>query len=141
MFTGTPIDVELHGRLMERWDSIIDQLIAKVGSKYGCYEGRSFRRERFKNWLDANGLWWPEKNGQLLLNARIFHEMVRIHPQVSDLRELMNSVSKMRLNTLAVGRDGFNRCRLSAFGQKTSRNSPSNAEFIFGPSCLDAWIN
>lgn len=28
-----------------------------------------------------------------------------------------------------------NRCMLSAFGQKASRNSPSNAKFIFGPSC------
>ena len=69
------------------------------------------------------------------LNAKTFHEMVRIHPQVSDLRELMDSVSKMRLNSLIVGRDGFNRCMLSAFGQKASRNSPSNAKFIFGPSC------
>src|ERR1700722_11676487 len=75
------------------------------------------------------------ENGQLLLNARTFHEMVRIHPQVSELRELMDSVSKMRLNSLTVGSDGFNRCMLSAFGQKASRNSPSNAKFIFGPSC------
>jgi DNA polymerase-1 len=135
MFTGTPIDVELLDRLKEKWPSIIDKLIKKVDSKYGCYDGRSFRRERFKRWLDSNGLWWPEENGQLLLNARTFHEMVRIHPQVAELRELMDSVSKMRLNSLTVGRDGFNRCMLSAFGQKASRNSPSNAKFIFGPSC------
>jgi DNA polymerase I len=135
MFTGTPIDVELLNRVIAKWPSIIDKLIAKVDSKYGCYDGRSFRRERFRKWLNSNGLWWPEENGQLLLNARTFHEMVRIHPQVSELRELMDSVSKMRLNSLTVGSDGFNRRMLSAFGQKASRNSPSNAKFIFGPSC------
>ena len=43
----------------------------------------------------------------------------------------------MRLNRLAVGQDGRNRCLLSPFGAKTSRNLPSNAKFIFGPS---AWL-
>jgi len=33
-----------------------------------------------------------------------------------------------------VGQDGFNRCLLSVFASKTSRNQPSNNKFIFGPS-------
>jgi hypothetical protein len=36
---------------------------------------------------------------------------------------------------LAVGHDGRNRCLLSAFRSLTGRNQPSNARFIFGPSC------
>ena len=36
---------------------------------------------------------------------------------------------------LAVGADGRNRCLLSPFRSITSRNQPSNAHFIFGPSC------
>jgi len=38
---------------------------------------------------------------------------------------------------LAVGDDGRNRTLLSAFRAKTSRNQPSNAKYIFGPS---VWI-
>ena len=42
----------------------------------------------------------------------------------------------MRLfSDLAVGTDGRNRCLLSPFRSVTSRNQPSNAKFIFGPSC------
>ena len=44
---------------------------------------------------------------------------------------------ELRLNELPVGSDGRNRCMLSAFGSKTSRNQPSNSKFIFGPS---AWL-
>jgi len=35
---------------------------------------------------------------------------------------------------LSVGPDGRNRCLLSPFQAKTSRNQPSNVRFIFGPS-------
>src|SRR5262249_31866463 len=40
----------------------------------------------------------------------------------------------MRLEDLAVGKDGRNRVMLSAFRAKTGRNQPSNTKFIFGPS-------
>jgi DNA polymerase I-like protein with 3'-5' exonuclease and polymerase domains len=59
--------------------------------------------------------------------------MTRIHPTLTPLRELRYALSKMRLNDLAVGRDGFNRCLLSPFQSITSRNQPSNTKFIFGP--------
>ena len=38
---------------------------------------------------------------------------------------------------LAIGSDNRNRCLLSAFSTKTSRNAPSNAKFLFGPA---TWI-
>ena len=41
------------------------------------------------------------------------------------------------LPDLAVGRDGRNRCLLSAFGSQTARNQPSTARFIFG---RPAWM-
>src|SRR5262249_41951650 len=53
------------------------------------------------------------------------------------LREVRDSLSKLRLNDLAVGPDGRNRVLLSAFASKTGRNQPSNSRFIFGPS---AWL-
>jgi DNA polymerase I-like protein with 3'-5' exonuclease and polymerase domains len=60
--------------------------------------------------------------------------MAKLHPIISPLHELRHALSEMRLNELAVGRDGCNRCILSAFRSKTSRNQPSNTKYIFGPS-------
>ena len=45
-----------------------------------------------------------------------------------------NALGELRLENLAVGRDGRNRCMLSPFRSRTGRNQPSNAKFIFGPS-------
>ena len=57
-------------------------------------------------------------------------------PAVAPLRELRHSLGEMRLfSDLAVGIDGRNRCLLSPFRSITGRNQPSNARFIFGPSC------
>jgi len=53
---------------------------------------------------------------------------------VAPLRELRSALSELRLNDLAVGRDGRNRCLVSAFQARTGRNQPSNSRFIFGPS-------
>ncbi len=45
--------------------------------------------------------------------------------------------TRKTLHDIAVGDDGRNRCLLSPFRAKTSRNQPSNAKFIFGPA---SWI-
>jgi DNA polymerase I len=55
-------------------------------------------------------------------------------PIVAPYRELRSSLAELRLNDLAVGRDGRNRAILSAFRARTSRNQPSNSRYIFGPS-------
>ena len=51
------------------------------------------------------------------------------------IRELRHTLGQLRLNALAVGADGRNRCLLSAFQARTGRNQPSNSRYIFGPSC------
>jgi DNA polymerase-1 len=53
---------------------------------------------------------------------------------VGPMRELRHTLGMMRLNELAVGPDGRNRCLLSAFRSRTGRNQPSNSAFVFGPS-------
>jgi DNA polymerase I len=60
--------------------------------------------------------------------------MAKARPEISALRELRSVLSELRLNDLAVGRDGCNRTILSAFRSRSGRNQPSNAKFIFGPS-------
>jgi len=69
-----------------------------------------------------------------MLGDKVFRDMAKIHPELNPLRELRYTLSKLRLNDLTVGQDGFNRCMLSPFGTRSSRNSPSNSKFIFGPS-------
>ena len=56
------------------------------------------------------------------------------YPAVSPLRELRSSLSELHLGDLAVGKDGRNRCLLSPFRARSSRNQPSNTRFIFGPA-------
>jgi len=97
----------------------------------------SFNAACFADWLIHQDLPWPRTpNGQLSLSDDSFRQMARQHPQVAPLRELRHSLGEMRLfSDLAVGTDGRNRCLLSPFRSITGRNQPSNAKFIFGPSC------
>ena len=53
---------------------------------------------------------------------------------MAELRELRHSLCELKLEKLAVGSDGRNRCLLSPFSSRSSRNQPSNNRFIFGPS-------
>jgi hypothetical protein len=132
---GTPIDTEMLARLREGWDEIRDELIAAVDREYGVYDGRVFKAERFANWLASRGISWPLlESGNLALDEDTFRQMARSYPAVSPLRELRSSLSELRLNDLAVGRDQRNRTILSAFRARSGRNAPSNSKFIFGPS-------
>ena len=132
---GTPIDVEMLERLREGWTGLQDQLIATIDRDYGVYDGRTFKLERFVNWLANEGIPWPLlESGQLNLNDNTFRQMAKAYSKVSPLRELRSSLSELRLNDLAVGRDCRNRTILSAFRSRTGRNQPSNSRYIFGPS-------
>jgi DNA polymerase I len=132
---GIPINVELLAKLRERWTAIQDQLIADIDADYHIFDGRTFKLDRFENWLARNKIPWPVlESGQLNLEQSTFRDMAKIYPSVSPLHELRHTLSEMRLNELAVGADGYNRCLLSPFRSKTSRNQPSNTKYIFGPS-------
>jgi hypothetical protein len=134
-FEGVPIDTELLERLRANWTSIQERLIAAIDADYHIYEGRTFKLDRFEQWLVSQGIAWSLlESGQLDLSRSIFRDMAKIHPAISPLYELRHALSELRLNELAVGRDGRNRCMFSAFRSKTSRNQPSNSRYIFGPS-------
>lgn len=96
----------------------------------------TFSTARWAAWLTAHNLPWPQlESGALDLSDDAFREMANRYPIVRPIRELRVTLSQMRLNDLAVGHDGRNRCLLSAFRATTGRNQPSNSRFIFGPSC------
>lgn len=112
------------------------ELVASAGP--ACrVERLSFSTQRFAEWLAREGIPWPRlESGVLALDDDTFRQMARAYPAVAPLRELRHSLGEMRLfSDLAVGADGRNRCLLSPFRSITSRNQPSNAKFIFGPSC------
>jgi hypothetical protein len=134
-WNGVPIDVSALTLLRERWTDIQDDLIKTIDADYGVFEGRSFRAQRWAEYLVAQGIPWPRlESDRLDLSDDAFREMARIHPKVAPMRELRSALSELRLNDLAVGHDGRNRTILSAFRSRTGRNQPSNTRYIFGPS-------
>ena len=137
-FNGIPIDVERLEQLRTHWNEVQDLLIHEIDLDYGVFEGRTFKRDKFAEYLVRHNIPWPRHDsGNLDLSDDTFKEMARSYSAIAPLRELRTSLSKMRLKELAVGSDGRNRCILSAFRAKTSRNQPSTSKFIFGPS---AWL-
>jgi hypothetical protein len=135
---GVPIDTENSFRISWYWSDIQDRLIAAIDRDYHVFDGRTFKTERFISWLSRVGIPWPRyPDGGLDLRDETFRVMAKAYAVVSPLRELRSSLSKLHLGDLTVGKDGHNRCLLSPFQSRSSRNQPSNSRYIFGPS---VWI-
>ena len=135
---GIPLDVDLHTELVREWDPLKLALVAAVSAQYGdVYDGLSFRSERFRAYLTAQGIlphWPTDFDGRLILDDQTFREMAQFYPHLQPLHELRGTLGRLRLTGLEVGSDGRNRVMLSAFGSRTGRNQPSNTKFIFGPA-------
>jgi hypothetical protein len=111
------------------------ELVAANPSEVAHSGPMTFSTERWVAYLTRHGIPWPRlESGALALDDDAFREMARAYPQVAPIRELRHALSQLRLQDLAVGCDGRNRCLLSAFRARTGRNQPSNSRFIFGPS-------
>ncbi len=135
---GVPIDVDMLALLRRNWVAIKQDLIDEVDSDYGVYDGTTFKRDRFANYLKRSSIGWPSSpNGHPLLDDDTFREQARLWPQLQPLRDLRVVLSELKLEKLSVGSDGRNRTLLRPFASKTGRNQPSNSSFIFGPS---VWI-
>jgi len=137
-FNGVPTDTKLLRRLRQNWTEIQDRLIAEMDVDYHVFDGRTFKTDRFEQWLVRRDIAWPRlESGRLDLEDVTFRDMARTYPALENLRQIRHALSKMRLEDLAVGRDGCSRCLLSPFSSRSSRNQPSNTRFVFGPS---AWM-
>ena len=132
---GIPIDMEALTGMRKHWEAIKLELIKKVDVQYGVYSNGKFNMERFAEYLNREKIHWPRTpSGMLSTEDDTFKSMMKVHPQITALRELRVTLGKMRLNKLAVGSDGRNRCMLSPFKSKTGRNQPSSNAYLFGPS-------
>jgi DNA polymerase-1 len=132
---GVPVDVQSASILRERWDSVKASLIGRIDVNFGVFEEGSFKQQKFEAFLQQHKIEWPRlESGALDLKSDTFRDMSKSHPKVEPLRQLRDALSEMRLKDLPIGHDGRNRCLLSAFRARTSRNQPSNAKSIFGPA-------
>jgi hypothetical protein len=135
---GVPVDVSTLEQFNASWPEIKQELIAEVDKGYGIYDGSTFKMDRFAEYLKRSGIPWPlTDTGRLKLDDDTLRDQARLYPQLDPLRQLRKTLGQMRLTELAVGPDGRNRCNLSPFRSVTSRNQPSNAKWVFGPS---AWL-
>ncbi|HEV2901127.1 MAG TPA: DNA polymerase [Pseudaminobacter sp.] len=133
--TGIPVDVDLLSALNTHWNTIKRTLIAEVDSRYGVFEGETFKQAKLEALVERMRIAWPRtETGRLSVEENVFREMTRKHPELDELRELLVTLGQMRLFELPVGRDGRNRCLLSPFGAITGRNTPSSKKYIFGPA-------
>ena len=132
---GIPIDLNLLDKLNANWDAIKLKLIKKIDAQYGVYVEGSFKEALFESYLTREGIPWPRLNsGRLALDRNTFSDMSKRYPIVQPLHELRKTLGELKLNKLAVGRDGRNRTLLSPFSAKTGRNQPSATKFVFGPA-------
>jgi DNA polymerase I len=133
--TGVPLDTKALQRLSGNWAELKQVLIAEVDRNYGVFKDGSFSRTLFEDYLIREGIDWPRsEKGVLLLDKNTFKSRALAYPQLEALRLLRKTLGELRLNDLAVGRDGRNRYLLSPFGTRTGRNAPSNSRGIFGPA-------
>jgi hypothetical protein len=136
---GVPLDQPLLERIRTQWNAIQVDLVTALDRPFGIYQiegGKPhWRKERFADYVRRNRMSWPTyADGSLDERDQTFREMEGKYPQIGPLRELRYSLSKLRLNDLAVGSDGRNRTLLGPYGSKTGRNQPSNAKYVFGPA-------
>lgn len=133
---GIPLDAALLSQLREHWPAIQEQLIVRVDPNAEVYDGRKFKADRWAEYLIRNKVAWPRlPGGSLALDDETFRQMAKRYPkEIGKFRELRHTLGQMRLESLAVGNDGRNRCVLSPFSSRTGRNQPSNSHYIFGPS-------
>lgn len=136
--TGVPLDTNLYGLLKTHWNAVRLKLVQKVDKETGFYDGFSFRRERFGQWLAQRNISWPLlPTGTLQLDKEAWKKMTKLYPELTAHAQLRETLSALRDLKLPMGRDGCNRCLLSPFRSKTGRNQPSTNRFIFG---LPAWL-
>jgi hypothetical protein len=146
---GVPMDMPQLADLRSNWIDIQADLVRAVDADFNCFtfdeDGRPhWNKKQFVGFVGGNKFtdgkpmsWLTFDSGGLDETDQTFRDMAARYPFIEPLRELRYTLSKLKLNQLAVGSDGRNRALLHAFGTKTGRNAPSNSKFVFGPA---KWI-
>jgi len=131
---GIPLDEPLCEDLATHWPALQRELIDDLNLRYPFFEGPSFRQKLLRQWLiEHNIQFWPlTPTGQLKTDAETLRTMAARCPAVAEFCYSKITLNQLKSFDLSIGDDGRNRCMLSPFASKTSRNQPSNAAFAFG---------
>ena len=96
--------------------------------------------KRFEAFVAYYKLSWPRlASGKLCTDDETFREMAMLYPIVNPLRELRCSLSKLKLNALAVGADARNRTPLWAYWHKDRALCAFNHEIRLRPCQVAAF--
>ncbi len=136
---GVPLNMEVLTPLKSKWHQVQLRLAQTANLRYpGIFVGKSFSRSRFDRHLRQAGITWPRgPDGQLILEADVWDEMVDVHPSLRRLRDLRHAIVQMRAISLPVGTDGRARTSLGIFRARSGRSQPRASEFIF---CMPKWM-
>jgi DNA polymerase-1 len=131
---GIPLDAELVGRFIGAIDDIKILLPHTIDPEGLVFEGTRFVESRFLDYVARLGIPWPFlETGSPDLQDDTFRQLAKAYPkELGPIHETRYILSKLNLQKLVVCPDGRNRCLLGYYGTITSRNTPSNAKFIFG---------
>jgi DNA polymerase-1 len=131
---GIPLDPVLCADLATHWEALRLELISDLNKRYPFFDGASLRQKKLGQWLIKHNIrYWPlTPTGLLATDAESLRAMADRCPQVAEFCHSKITLNQLKSFDLSVGDDGHNRCMLSAFAAKTSRNQPSNSAFAFG---------
>ena len=123
------MDGVLLPRLRHHWQGIRLDLVTELDRPFGCFEvvnGRAhWREQKFADYVRRHRMSWPTPTQTAPRSAiETFAEMGGKYPHLEPLRELRYSLSKLRLNDLAVGSDHRNRAPLWAYRHQDRRATP-----------------
>jgi DNA polymerase-1 len=129
---GIPIDTRVHEILVAKWSSVRQVLVKYIDQDYGVYDGLTFKRGRFAEFLRRHRIPWPRSEaGGLNLDDETFKLQAMQWQILEPLRELRQALGRMYLPNLQVGNDGRCRTLLGPFSTKTGRNQASTKKFPF----------
>ena len=108
---------------------------ASTKSTTACRTGA---RSGFRAFVKRNDMSWPQyEDGALDETDQTFRAMAGLYPFIEPLRELRYSLSKLRLNDLAVGSDGRNRTPLWAYRHQDRAQCAVNRQVHFWAGQVD----
>jgi hypothetical protein len=130
---GIPVD-PLCNDLAAHWGELRHGLIDDLNLRYPFFDGGSLRHKLLEQWVVAHGIhFWPfTPTGMPKTDAETLRRMAQRCPEVAEFAHTKITLDQLKTFELSVGDDLKNRCMLSAFRTKTSRNAPSNSAFAFG---------
>jgi hypothetical protein len=132
LHVGIPIDTGTLSRLRESRESIVQAVVDEVNPAFGVFQGTVFKNERMEALVRRYNLPWPRLESSCLsMDKRTWGRMVEHYPFLEPLHQARRMKSLLRDNSLAVGRDGRNRCTFFPFAAETGRNAWKAGEFIF----------